>query len=200
MYSSMVRDGSRILLGAIGCYLLAGCGTTMVGRLDGKLYVSKTGDITCTFPTFTRDFTFEDYSGNDGEWVSSNLSGVDIERVERYALGKGSIPAFKDVGALVDTILPRYTAISDRVKGTRVLVNKSVTIGTQSGIFTLVEFKTYTSENFPPNSLDYRGILWFVGEKYGTSMHVYNWRYTEKDAEKIESRLFTFYRNCRFRG
>ena len=67
-------------------------------------------------------------------------------------------------------------------------------------IYTLVEFKTVDQRYDPPESIDYRGILWLLGEKYGTSLHVYNWRYQEKDADKIEARLVEFYRGCTLRG
>lgn len=180
--------------------LLSGCGTGTIGRLEGKNYVSKTGDITCTFPMLTRDVRFEDYSGNDGEWVSNNLSGVDIERIERFALGKGSVPVLKDVNVLIDTLLPFYTAPNDRIKGAKVLVRKPVSYGSQNGVFTLVEFSTYSSQNYPPNSIDYRGIFWFLGDKYGTSLHVYNWHYKASSTDAIEARLAGLMKNCSFRG
>jgi hypothetical protein len=190
----------RIVLGIVACSLAAGCGTSLSGQLDGQSYVSRTGDIRCTFPRITADHTFRDYSSQDGEWVSNNLGGTDIQRVERVVLKQGAVPAFQDVEAFVDNVLPRYMALSERIKGSRLVVGTRVQVGNREGIYTLVEFKTYTPDSDPPESLDYRGILWLLGEKYGTSLHVFNWRYTEKDADKIEARLMGFYNSCSLKG
>lgn len=190
----------RIGLLVFACCLASGCSNTLSGRLNGEVYVSRSGDITCTFPKITAEHDVRDYSTQDGEWVSSNRRGTDIQRVERIVLNQGAVPAFQDVEALVDNVLPRYMALSERIKGSRLVVGKRVKLGaregTREGIFTLVEFKTLVPDSDPPESLDYRGILWLLGEKYGTSLHVYNWRYTEKDADRIEARLLDFYRSC----
>lgn len=194
----------RVAIVVAACCLAAGCGTTLSGRLNGGVYVSRSGDITCTFPDLTAEHEVRDYATQDGEWVSSNRRGTDIQRVERFVLNQGSVPAFRDVEALVDNVLPRYMALSERIKGSRLVVGKRVNLGMREGtgegmregIYTLVEFKSLVPDSDPPESLDYRGILWLLGEKYGTSLHVYNWRYTEKDADKIEARLLAFYRGC----
>ncbi len=186
----------RVVLVVMACGLASGCSTTLSGRLNGEVYVSRSGDITCTFAKITAENDVRDYATQDGEWVSSNRRGTDIQSVERIVLNQGSVPAFRDVEALVDNVLPRYMALSERIKGSLLVVGKRVQLGAREGIYTLVEFKTLVPDSDPPESLDYRGILWLLGEKYGTSLHVYNWRYTEKDADKIEARLLDFYRSC----
>jgi hypothetical protein len=180
--------------------LLAGCGTGMSGRLDGQVYTSRSGDITCTFPPSNPEVSFHDYSTQDGEWVSRNAAGSDLQRVERIVLKQGLVPAFYDVEALVDNVLPRYLDLTERIRGARVVKLKSLPLGSKTGIYTLVEFKIASPQDNPPYALDYRGILWLLGEKYGTSLHVYNWRYGEKDADRIEARLVDFYNGCRLKG
>ena len=188
------------LLCAIGLsLLLVDCGTTMSGRLEGTQYVSRSGDLACSFGRLTRDVIVADYAGEDGEWVSTNLAGVDIERVERFAFGKGAVGRVTDASALADALLPSYMAKSERVKGAEVILRKRVTLGARDGVFTLVAFDTFTRENYPPHRREIRGILWLVGEKYGTAIHAYNWRYTDGDADKIETRVLGLNQRCSFR-
>jgi hypothetical protein len=180
--------------------LLAGCGTTMSGRMDGKQYVSKNGDFTCSFPRLTRDVIVTDYSGDEGEWISTNLAGVDIERIERFVIGKGAVQRVTDVDALADALLPLYMVKSERVKSAEVIARKPVALGARGGLFTLVAFDTFTPENQPQRRRDIRGILWLVGEKYGTVIHVYNWHYKDTDAAEIEKRAMGLNQRCSFRG
>ncbi len=199
MCTSETRLGRARWL-AVACCLFAGCGTPLSGKLDGQQYVSRSGDTRCSFSKLTAESTFRDYASQDGEWVSSNRGGTDIERVERVVLNQGAVPAFNDVEAFADNVLPRYMALSERIKGSRLVVGKRVNLGTREGIYTLIEFKTLVPDSDPPESLDYRGILWLLGDKYGTSLHVYNWRYTDKDADKVEARLLDFYKSCTLKG
>src|SRR5882724_4289689 len=83
--------------------LLAGCGTVVSGRLIGNQYQSKSGDISCNFIGMASDAEFSDYSGDDGERASSNLYGIDIERIERVVLGKTKNTPIKDADGLADT-------------------------------------------------------------------------------------------------
>jgi len=198
--SALFPVGIRSLILMAACCMAAGCGTSLSGRLDGQRYVSPSGEIACTFANITPETVVQDYSRQDGEWVSSNRSGTDVQRVERFVVNQGTVPAFQNVEALVENVLPRYMGLTQQIKGSRAVVVKPIALGKQTGIYTLVEFKTVDQRYDPPESIDYRGILWLLGEKYGTSLHVYNWRYQEKDADKIEARLMEFYKGCTLKG
>jgi hypothetical protein len=181
--------------------LLTGCGTaTMSGRMEGKKYVSRSGDLACSFPLVTRDTVVTDYIGDDGEWISTNFAGVDIERIERFVLGKGTVERVTDANALADALLPLYMVKSERIKSTEVIARKPVALGARGGLFTLLAFDTFTPENQPQRRRDIRGILWLVGEKYGTAIHVYNWQYKDTDAVEIERRALGVNQRCSFRG
>ena len=186
---------------AIGLSLvLAGCGTTISGRLDGTQHISRSGDLACSFPGLTRDKMVTAYIGDDGEWILINFAGVDIERIERFVLGKGAVERVTDANALADASLPLYMVKSERIKSAEVIMRKPVALGTRGGLFTLLAFDTFTPENQPQRKRDIRGILWLVNEKYGTAIHVYNWGHKDTDAEKIEKRVLGVVQGCSFRG
>lgn len=196
MKSHLYRLGCAIGLSLV----LADCGMTMSGRMEAKQYVSKSGDLACSFPRLTPDVIVTDYAGDDGEWVSTNLGGVDIERVERFALGKGAVARVTDANALANAVLPAYMAKSERVKGADIIVRKQVQVGARDGVFTLLAFDNFTPENHPQRTRDIRGILWLVGEKYGTAIHVFNWQYKDTDAARIETRVLSLAQRCSLRG
>jgi hypothetical protein len=180
--------------------LLAGCGTTMSGRMEGKKYVSRSGDLACSFSLLAPDTMVTDYMGDDGEWISTNFAGVDIERIERFVLGKGVVERVTDANAFADALLPLYMVKSERVKSAEVIARKPVALGARGGLFTLLAFDTFTPENQPQRRRDIRGILWLVSEKYGTAIHVYNWQYKDTDAAEIEKRVVGINQRCSFRG
>jgi hypothetical protein len=192
---------AKLLIVILVAASLSGCGSTLSGRLNGSQYTSKTGDLSCSFEGLTRDMAVGDYSDADGEWISSNLSGVDIERIERFTLGKGKVPSGVNANSFVDVLLPIYTAKSERVQNSTVIERKAVKLQTgRDAIFTLIAFDTFTPQNNPQRSRDVRGILWFVGDRYATAMHAYNWRYSDKDGEKIMARLMAMSNRCTLRG